>query len=459
VTAAGAWVERWHDTIAAEPDAPGVWRRKDGGFHVRARVKDPRTGRLRSVNRALPDARKVRDASAWLAAELDKIASGAAVDERAIPTFGDYAATVFERKVADGTILSAKGREKWASVLKVHLLPRFGAVYLDKIAPADIEAWKASVAPGVGRKVGRKGKRSGGYAPTTGNTTLAILKSILSAAADEYDLKDPARKVKPFDTRGHRVYTEESPNSLRPADVPRFLSKMRELFPQHYAFTVLGFTTGLRPSSLRPLRRSGPEADVKRDERVLLVRRSHTRKDEVMEATKTNRDQRIPLPPELVKVLEWHVANLPPGPMQESALLFPAETGRYRSASCLDKPFDKVATAIGVGYPVSPRAMRRTFQDLARAAKVHDVVTRAISGHATETMQHHYSTAGGREVVAGLAKVISLARVRESLTVASAPLRRQRQRRGRAGQVVAEVVADAATAPAAGPAHFANVAG
>lgn len=146
-----------------------------------------------------------------------------------------------------------------------------------------------------------------------------------------------------------------------------------------------------------------------------------------MESTKTDRDQRLVLPSELVEILEWHVARLPAGPMQESGLLFPGETGRYRSASCLDKPFAAVAAAIGLAYSVTPRAMRRTFQDLAREAGVHDVVTRAISGHATETMQHHYSTARDHEVVAGLAKVIDLAQVRESL-VEPQPLRRQRRR-------------------------------
>jgi hypothetical protein len=53
--------------------------------------------------------------------------------------------------------------------------------------------------------------------------------------------------------------------------------------------------------------------------------------------------------------------------------------------------------------------MRRTCQDLAREAGIHDVITRAISGHATEAMQRHYSTARDHEVAAGLAKVIDLA--------------------------------------------------
>jgi hypothetical protein len=58
---------------------------------------------------------------------------------------------------------------------------------------------------------------------------------------------------------------------------------------------------------------------------------------------------------------------------------------------------------------------RPSSQDLARAAEVNDLVTRAVSGHATESMQHHYSTVSASEVKAGLAKVIDLAGFRRNL--------------------------------------------
>ena len=90
-------------------------------------------------------------------------------------------------------------------------------------------------------------------------------------------------------------------------------------FPRFYAMTLLGFVTGLRPSSLRPLRRSGSHADLKWDDRILHVRRSQTRGNEVMAATKTGRDQRILLPAELVEILRAHVASL---------------TGKRRSPMC-----------------------------------------------------------------------------------------------------------------------------
>jgi hypothetical protein len=52
--------------------------------------------------------------------------------------------------------------------------------------------------------------------------------------------------------------------------------------------------------------------------------------------------------------------------------------------------------------------MRRTFQDLARAAEIRDVVTRSISGHATEEMQRRYSTVSPDEQQKSLARVLRL---------------------------------------------------
>jgi integrase len=80
-----------------------------------------------------------------------------------------------------------------------------------------------------------------------------------------------------------------------------------------------------------------------------------------------------------------------------------------RSRSALDKPFQDVLRALRWKLRFTPRGLRRTFQDLARQAEVHDVVTRAISGHATERMQRHYSTAQREEMREAVGRVISLA--------------------------------------------------
>jgi integrase len=335
---------------------------------------------------------------------------------------------VFERKVASGAIVSAVGRAKWESILRLHLIPAFGDFLVDKITRELIEQWKTSEL--LGAREAAKGKRkdrkleSGRYSPGTANTVLGVLRQITAEASRMFNIRDVAADVENVSTRGHRTYTYEEPNSIKPEDVPRFLAEMRCRFPNHYAFVFLGFTTGLRPSSLRPLRRRGSESDVKWEDGKLLVRRSQTKGSEVMDATKTDRDQVIDLDPEQLSVLRWHVERLDryaaklaekadtraiAEAMQASELLFPSaptrwsKGGGFRSRSCLDKPFAEVAKLLELGYDVSPRAMRRTFQDLARAAKVHDVVTRAISGHATETMQRHYSSVNGNRPISDLA--------------------------------------------------------
>lgn len=184
---------------------------------------------------------------------------------------------------------------------------------------------------------------------------------------------------------------------------------------------VLRFATGLRPSSLRPLRRSGPNADVLWDDEVLLVRRSHTRRQEVMNTTKTGQRQRIALPPELMAILHRHAEELPAGPQCESELLFPNGKGDLWGPNALSEPFAKVRAALGITKRLTPRAMRRTFQDFARTAKIRDVITRSISGHATPQMQEHYSTPAEVEQRAGLARVIDLAGVREAAATPAAP--------------------------------------
>lgn len=402
------WIERWRMLIAEKASLPGVWAIKDGGFVVRARVKDP-TGQLHHVFKVLAQPGvTAAQAFAWLEAEKDRRRAGPQ-DGILSPTtrFDAYAARLFERKIAEGSIRSAAGRRKWLDLLGNHLLPAFGSLEIPSLRRAQIIAWRDGVAARVAADE---------VSPRTANTWLSLLKTIVSAYVAEYELaKNPALDVAMFPTIDRPTYSDEAPNALAPADVPRFLQKLRELYPQHYAMTVLGLSLGLRPSSLRPLRRCGPRADIDWNTGDLKVRRSQTYREEVMESTKQGTRERKSLPPELVEILRWHVdTHILPGPMQESEMLFPSDIGGYRSRTVLDKPFAKAAKAIGLRYRVTAKAMRRTYQDLAREAGVPDVVTRSISGHMTEEMQNHYSTVHREEQRRHIARVVDLAGVRAS---------------------------------------------
>jgi integrase len=391
------WRRRWKYWVSLAPVATGVFAVCGGGFLIRARITDPRTTKRKTVqlylkNMTLPEARRRR------AEEIETVR--AALLAPAAPQrtrFATFAKLCFKRKVDAGDLSSPKSIERWETTLRLHLIPRFGEIFMDELRRTDTEAWRADLAVKI---------KNSGIGARTANGFFAIARVIFAAAAAELELdRNPMVGIKDFDTSICPTHTDEQPNSLLPAEVSAFLRCMRDLFPAHFAMALLGFCTGLRPSSLRAIRR----IDVLVDEGVLLVRRSNPIGQCVIERTKTGIRQRLALPPEIMQILKQHLEQLPDGPMSESELLFPARHGGYRARSVLDKPFAAICTLLKLKKKITPRAMRRTFQDLARAAQLKDVVTMAVSGHATDQMRRHYSTVNADEMRAGLAKVVSIA--------------------------------------------------
>ena len=382
------WIKRWNCWVVPTK-LPGIWKRKEGGHLVRARVTDPTTGCKKEIRKVLPEASEA-SAYQWLANERARIKAGVLLVAPPKTRFAEFAASLFERKVTTREIKSARSRERWKYTLE-HLIagtghvPGFGEMFVDQMRVAHVLSWKTGIARCIA---------AGHYAPATANGWLAILRVILKAAKRELGLPlDASEGVTYFDTSEHATYTEEEPNALGPDQVSEFLACMREVYPQHYAMTFLGFATGLRPSSMRPLRRKGPTPDVRWDEGVILVRRSHSLGDEVMDTTKTKLRQRISVPSEVMEVLAEHVRTHLTRPEQlDTDLLFPAANGDFLPENCLRKPFAKVGALLGLEMTFTPRGLRRTFNDLARTARVEALVTKSISGHLTERMREHYST-------------------------------------------------------------------
>jgi hypothetical protein len=408
------WVTRWRYQMARTATRRGIWKLKGGGFLVRARVTDPRTGREYQISTTLRGPQVTLGQALRVQLQLrEKGRERSAERTRSRMLWSEYAASLFEAKVAEGKLSSAASRERWGNALS-RLVPAFGELHVDDLRRADLMAWRDQVAQWIRKGMPSRRKRDLGtgktvrLSPVTANGWLSILKTICAAMKKHFDLeRDPAQSLEYFPTQ--RTYTREQPNALTAKQVPIFLARLAELHPNHYAMVFLGMVTGARPSTLRPLRKSGPECDVLWDEGALLLRRSNSRRDEIMDRTKTAIDQEIPLPAAAQEVLRDHVAALPEGPMRDSEYLFPSVTGGMRTRSVLDKPFSEVLNALDWKMRFTPRGMRRTFQDLARHAEVHDVVTRAISGHQTERMQRHYSTAQREEMRLAVGKVVSLA--------------------------------------------------
>ncbi len=411
------WVKRWSILMSDKPVLPGVWRRKDGGHVVRARVVSPKSGRQVEILRVLADESDPKRALAWLTAERDRVRRGA-VSAQTIPTFKKFAASLYRSKIDDRTIHTASGRKKWARILEHHLCTAPWALFfLDRVTHADLVEWRAMIATmgwerhiptSTGKRLAASGDH---YSPNTLNDWLSIARVIWKAATHKYELaRNPMDGIEDFPTERHRTYTKEEPNALTIAEVGIWLARFKKDYPQFYAMVFLGLVLGHRPSTLRPLRRKGPLADLDFKAGTLTIRRSNTESDEVEDFTKTARDQEIALPRSVLDVLQEHIdTQMLTWQMRESDLLFPTRDGGFRSRSCLDKPFAAVTAACGLQKRLTPRALRRTFQDLSREAKVEGVVAKAISGHATDAMRVHYSTAQADEVLKGIDRVVNIA--------------------------------------------------
>ena len=74
-----------------------------------------------------------------------------------------------------------------------------------------------------------------------------------------------------------------------------------------------------------------------------------------------------------------------------------------------------------LGKQISPKAMRRSFQDAMREAQVANVVVRSLSGHLTEQMQQRYSTARGHEQESAIARILHLTSVQKRVREGSGP--------------------------------------
>ncbi len=418
---------RW-GTWCRPTKMPSVYEVRDGGFLVRRRVRVQATGREVEIRKVLPNA-TLADALKWMEQESARVRGGKPNGQQPKTRFADFATALLERKVAAKDIVSEAGRQKWVYSL-VHLIDGvrdqdeellvegFGEFFMDAFtSPKLIEDWKAEVT--------ERAITTGIYAPTTCNTWFGILRVITQTAHREgYMPIDPCKGVSAFDESEHVVYDDDEPNSLTADEARAFLAELRVCYPQHFAMAALALATGLRPSHMRPLRRRGPDADLDLEKKTLKIRRSQTRGERAMNRTKVKGLRTtINLPDDLVEILKWHIDTqlLDPG-QQDSDLLFPAIGGGFRSPSVLNKPFAEVCERIGLKKRFTQGiGMRRTFNDLARAAEVEALVTRSISGHLRPEMQDHYSTVQPQEQRAAIGKVIDLAGVRAAREVAAQP--------------------------------------
>jgi integrase len=388
-----SWETRWGYELRLVK--PCVYKLKTGGYLIRPKVN----GKHRL--RVLPDAKSLADVDRALVALRDEVRAS---PEN--PSFQSFAVSLFKERVLSGEITSASTREQWKSTLEYYLIPPLGEFLVDEIDHLKIVELRKEFAGFIryGKPDLKDPKKTIKIAPSTANGWLRKLRTICNVMTVRFNLpRNPFDGIEYF--KEAEVYTEEEPNSLTPEKMRLWLNKAVEFYPQHYAMMVLGFITGRRPGELRAIRK---KEDVDWVNGKVRIHRSHSRGTEISPRTKTGKVVTLHLPKEVMQILEDHVRALPPGAMAESEFLFPSTTGGLRSRSGLDKPFKRLCKLCKINYRVTPKAMRRSFQDLMRAAEVEGIVTRSISGHKTEKMQDHYSTVAANEKRAALQRAVEL---------------------------------------------------
>jgi hypothetical protein len=108
-------VRRWR-YVMAPTSCPGIWKLKDGGYFVRVRVTDPRTGRRGQCARALRvmtvtiwDAIRVRDRLRHEGCERRQ------GDDPVPAALERVRSSVVRGKVAEGKLSSSTGRDHWGA--------------------------------------------------------------------------------------------------------------------------------------------------------------------------------------------------------------------------------------------------------------------------------------------------------------------------------------------------------
>lgn len=392
-----------------------------GAYWIRARATDPRTGKRVDTSKTLPLLSPLTGAKTTKAealAEMAALRSGLLGTGPAVKRqrFGEYAATVIQQRIDTGAVTSPATKAKYWSILRDHM-GAWKDVYLDRITRADVKIWHADLGKLV-QKWDPLARAKGAYSPNSVNDWLTFFVSIMTTASnDDPTFVHPALGLPHIRKPGYKLYTRQEPNALRPDEIHDFLDVTFKHEHGHFAMIALGMMTGRRACELRPLRRQGPMADIDWATGLLEVRRSQTL-GAPMDDLKQKKDVVAYLPALLVDILRAHSSNLK-GIRATSDLLFPPRWTRkgptgegFMTNTVLHKPIANICGRLGITKRLTPKGiMRRTYQDLCRAANVTDLVQRGMSGHGTIEMRDHYSTVAeteGRDALVRMAGVAGL---------------------------------------------------
>lgn len=311
------------------------------------------------------------DAQSWLDSVTTALQTGLYVD----PNKGKVTTADWARRWLDGQAhLKPSTRERYAGILREHILPRWADVQLIDVTHADVQGWitllTAKRSPASVRKIHR------------------VFSLILKTAVKDGRLaRNPAAEInlpRPVSSE-HRYLTHEevealahacaSPPAERSKHGPKHVS-----WNEEYRLVILFLAyTGCRWGEMAALRVGSVDFLRRRAkivEAVTLVRGVPT-----WGTPKGHERREVPLPPFLVDELAAHVAG-----KQPDELLFTAtKGGPLRSQIFQRAVLTRAAASIGLDC-FHPHELRHTAASLAIAAGADVKVVQQMLGHKSATM-------------------------------------------------------------------------
>jgi integrase len=224
------------------------------------------------------------DAERFLAQlDIDRARGGAIDPDAGAIALADYADQwLLERPVA----LRPRTLELYEGLLRLHILPTFGPVHLNRMTSAAVRSWHA-------------GLRRGGVGESTVAKAYRLLKGILNTAVeDDLLARNPCRI---------RHAGAERPEERRPPSLAEVEAIAEAIEPRFRALVLLGAWSGLRYGELAGLTRQ--RIDLLHgavDVREQLIQTADGRR--FLAVPKTSAGVRtVVLPPHLLPEIEAHL--------------------------------------------------------------------------------------------------------------------------------------------------------
>ena len=369
----------------------GIVKLGTNRYNIRVRATCPRTGRRKEVERVrectLTEARALQ--RQWRDEMSKSLRSGEKAPRLRLRDFVSGWLDGRKEKIKRTTAL--KIADVWDGNIANAVI---ADLYVDEITLEDVEQWIAALRaktyiPGKGntskRKTRSKRSEPRHYSSATIKGYYRVLAQILKAACARARVANPCDGIEPLAAGKRRK------NFLALDEVGNVLAHVEKHSPAWYPAVLLDVVSGLRWGELSALRWD----DIDEAEGVIRVRRGND-KGRVVDSTKTGDDEDepkiVPLLPQVAEVLSARrkqmVADQHPGLAE--GWIFPTEKGTLHKGSPLRDVLDAACADCKTKRRITTHGLRHTANDLLRRVADGEVV-RAIIGHSTPQMTHHYS--------------------------------------------------------------------